>query len=78
MTYVTTASPILKNLEQWSLRMSWLELQLMFKQYPNIGSSELNQWLDMVARAAIDVFQIPSESQEKINRYLFALCIKYL
>lgn len=44
-----------KNLEQWSLRMSWLDLQLMFKQFtPN--SPELNQWLETVARAAIDVF----------------------
>lgn len=37
--------------------MSWLDLQLMFKQFsPN--SSELSQWLDTVAKAAIDVFQL--------------------
>lgn len=37
--------------------MSWLDLQLMFKQFsPN--SIELSQWLDTVAKAAIDVFQL--------------------
>lgn len=43
--------------------MSWLDLQLMFKQFsPN--SPELSQWLDTVAKAAIDVFQLnaPYES----------------
>jgi mediator of RNA polymerase II transcription subunit 12 len=39
--------------------MSWLDLQLMFTQFPP-GSSELNQWLDTVAKAAIDVFQLTS------------------
>ncbi|XP_058826167.1 mediator of RNA polymerase II transcription subunit 12 isoform X2 [Topomyia yanbarensis] len=48
---------ILENLEQWSLRISWLDLQLMFKQ-TNCSSPELSNWLDMVARAAIDVFQV--------------------
>lgn len=48
---------ILENLEQWRLRMSWLDLQLMYKQFlPN--SSDLSQWLDTVAKAAIDVFQL--------------------
>jgi mediator of RNA polymerase II transcription subunit 12 len=49
----------LQNLDQWTLRMSWLDLQLMFTQFPP-GSSELNQWLDTVAKAAIDVFQLTS------------------
>lgn len=48
-----------QNLEQWSLRMSWLDLQLMFKQFAS-GSSELSAWLDMVARAVVDVFQQPA------------------
>ena len=49
----------LQNLEQWSLRMSWLDLQLMFKQFPQ-GSAELSAWLDTVARAVINVFQQPA------------------
>jgi len=49
----------LQNLDQWTLRMSWLDLQLMFTQF-SPGSSELNQWLDTVAKAAIDVFQLTS------------------
>lgn len=59
-----------QNLEQWTLRMSWLDLQLMFKQF-SPGSPELSQWLDTVAKAAIDVFQLnapygsPPRSDEK-------------
>ncbi|CAH1994715.1 unnamed protein product [Acanthoscelides obtectus] len=48
---------ILENLDMWTLRMSWLDLNLMFRQLsPN--SQELSQWLDTVAKAAIDVFQL--------------------
>ncbi|CAG5095064.1 Similar to kto: Mediator of RNA polymerase II transcription subunit 12 (Drosophila melanogaster) [Cotesia congregata] len=53
-THITN---ILENLEQWSLRMSWLDLQLMYKQFTP-GSSDLSLWLDIVAKAAIDVFQL--------------------
>ena len=57
-THITN---ILENLEQWSLRMSWLDLQLMYKQFPP-NSSDLSQWLDTVAKAAIDVFQLNNVS----------------
>lgn len=64
---------ILENLEQWSLRISWLDLQLMFKQ-TNCSSPDLSNWLDMVARAAIDVFRVnefilnsPDVKQEKVK-----------
>ncbi|KAF7269352.1 mediator complex subunit kohtalo isoform X2 [Rhynchophorus ferrugineus] len=50
-------SRILETLELWTLRMSWLDLQLMFKQY-SANTPELSQWLDIVAKAAIDVFQL--------------------
>lgn len=50
---------ILEHLEQWSLRISLLDLQLMYKQTQS-NSSEFSSWLDTVARAAIDVF-IPNE-----------------
>lgn len=53
---------ILENLEQWSLRISLLDLQLMYKQTQSI-SSEFSTWLDTVARAAIDVF-IPNEDRK--------------
>lgn len=53
---------ILENLEQWSLRISWLDLQLMYKQtQPN--SPEFMNWLDIVARAAIDVFIVNDENK---------------
>uniref|UniRef100_A0AAR5PM52 Mediator complex subunit Med12 domain-containing protein n=1 Tax=Dendroctonus ponderosae TaxID=77166 RepID=A0AAR5PM52_DENPD len=54
-------SRILENLELWTLRMSWLDLQLMFKQY-SVNTPELSQWLDTVAKAAIDVFQLNAPS----------------
>lgn len=46
--------------------MSWLDLQLMFRQFSN-NSPELNQWLDTVAKAAIDVFQLNSSSSSVQN-----------
>ncbi|XP_060517503.1 mediator of RNA polymerase II transcription subunit 12 isoform X2 [Cylas formicarius] len=54
-------SRILENLDLWTLRMSWLDLQLMFKQY-SVNTPELSQWLDTVAKAAIDVFHLNSTS----------------
>ncbi|XP_040610320.1 mediator of RNA polymerase II transcription subunit 12-like protein isoform X6 [Mesocricetus auratus] len=52
---------ILQNLEQWTLRQSWLELQLMIKQClkdPSSGSvAEMNNLLDNIAKATIEVFQ---------------------
>lgn len=60
----TIITNILENSDQWTLRMSWLEMQLMFKQFsPN--SPDLNQWLDIVAKAAIDMFQHNLNTQNK-------------
>lgn len=53
---------VLENLEQWSLRISLLDLQLMYKQTQS-NSSEFSTWLDTVARAAIDVF-IPNDERK--------------
>lgn len=39
----------------------------MFTQFPS-NSSELNQWLDMVAKAAIDVFQLTNEEESSEPR----------
>ncbi|XP_055677088.1 mediator of RNA polymerase II transcription subunit 12 isoform X2 [Lutzomyia longipalpis] len=70
---------ILENLEQWSLRISWLDLQLMFKQ-TNSNSAELTNWLDTVARAAIDVFQVSpvATKQEKPSIWLVAPLVSKL
>lgn len=54
---------ILENLEQWSLRISWLDLTLMFKQTIK-SSPEQSNWLDMVAGAAIDVFHEHDDAQK--------------
>ncbi|XP_072852174.2 mediator of RNA polymerase II transcription subunit 12-like protein isoform X3 [Pogona vitticeps] len=52
---------ILQNLDQWTLRQSWLELQLVIKQCmkePGSGSvAEMNSLLDNIAKATIEVFQ---------------------
>ncbi|KAJ2943837.1 hypothetical protein O0L34_g8164 [Tuta absoluta] len=55
----TMITRLLENLEQWSLRMSWLDLQLMYNQLQN-GPSELATWLDTLARAVINVYQQPA------------------
>nr|XP_033813858.1 mediator of RNA polymerase II transcription subunit 12-like protein isoform X2 [Geotrypetes seraphini] len=56
---------ILQNLDQWTLRQSWLELQLMIKQCmkePGSGSvAEMNVLLDNIAKATIEVFQQSAE-----------------
>ncbi|XP_066858430.1 mediator of RNA polymerase II transcription subunit 12-like protein isoform X19 [Anser cygnoides] len=52
---------ILQNLDQWTLRQSWLELQLMIKQCMKESGSgsvaEMNSLLDNIAKATIEVFQ---------------------
>ncbi|KAL6442397.1 hypothetical protein ACFW04_002558 [Cataglyphis niger] len=63
-THITN---ILENLEQWSLRMSWLDLQLMYKQFAP-GCNDLSQWLDTVAKAAIDVFQLNNTLNSKPDK----------
>uniref|UniRef100_S4RBR3 Mediator complex subunit Med12 catenin-binding domain-containing protein n=1 Tax=Petromyzon marinus TaxID=7757 RepID=S4RBR3_PETMA len=50
---------ILQHLDQWTLRQSWLELQLMIKQCHN---SEMNNLLENIAKVTIEVFQQSAES----------------
>ncbi|XP_041119230.1 mediator of RNA polymerase II transcription subunit 12-like protein isoform X13 [Polyodon spathula] len=52
---------ILQNLDQWTLRQSWLELQLMLKQYMKEPGSDMNTLLDNIAKATIEVFQQSAE-----------------
>ncbi|XP_062901407.1 mediator of RNA polymerase II transcription subunit 12-like protein isoform X1 [Mobula hypostoma] len=56
---------ILQNLDQWILRQSWLELQLMIKQCmkePGPASvAEMNSLLENIAKATIEVFQQSAE-----------------
>ncbi|CAB0013481.1 unnamed protein product [Nesidiocoris tenuis] len=54
---------ILENLELWTMRVSWLDMQLMLKQFAP-ASSELNQWLETVAKAAINLFNLNSANKE--------------
>ncbi|XP_063298596.1 mediator of RNA polymerase II transcription subunit 12-like protein [Pelobates fuscus] len=62
---------ILQNLDQWTLRQSWLELQLMLKQCmkePGSNSvAEMNTLLDNIAKATIEVFQQSAELNSASN-----------
>uniref|UniRef100_A0A674KJC0 Mediator complex subunit 12 n=1 Tax=Terrapene triunguis TaxID=2587831 RepID=A0A674KJC0_9SAUR len=50
---------ILQNLDQWTMRQSSLELQLMIKQTAN---NEMNSLLENIAKATIEVFQQSAET----------------
>uniref|UniRef100_A0A6I8N406 Mediator complex subunit 12 n=1 Tax=Ornithorhynchus anatinus TaxID=9258 RepID=A0A6I8N406_ORNAN len=50
---------ILQNLDQWTMRQSSLELQLMIKQ---TAGNEMNSLLENIAKATIEVFQQSAET----------------
>uniref|UniRef100_A0A8C5PYK2 Mediator complex subunit 12 n=1 Tax=Leptobrachium leishanense TaxID=445787 RepID=A0A8C5PYK2_9ANUR len=50
---------ILQSLDQWTMRQSALELQLMIKQ---TSSNEMNSLLENIAKATIEVFQQSAEN----------------
>lgn len=58
----TIITRILKNLNQWSLRVSWLELQLMLKQCSS--AAESNTLLENIAKATIEVFQLTPDDDQ--------------
>ncbi|XP_041350095.1 mediator of RNA polymerase II transcription subunit 12-like protein isoform X2 [Gigantopelta aegis] len=51
---------ILQTLDQWSLRVSWLELQLMFKQATT--QTETNNILDNIAKETVELFHQQTEN----------------
>ncbi|GFO22710.1 mediator of RNA polymerase ii transcription subunit 12-like, partial [Plakobranchus ocellatus] len=52
---------VLQTLDQWTLRVSWLELQLLFKRA--LSQAETNSLLDLVSRGTIDLFYQLTETQ---------------
>uniref|UniRef100_A0A8D2IYW1 Mediator complex subunit 12 n=1 Tax=Varanus komodoensis TaxID=61221 RepID=A0A8D2IYW1_VARKO len=56
---------ILQNLDQWTMRQSLLELQLMIKQTAN--NQEMNSLLENIAKATIEVFQQSAETSSASN-----------
>lgn len=52
---------ILHSVDQWSQRVSWLELQLMIKQ---ALQSEMSALLDSIAKSTIEVFQQHTRSNQ--------------
>ncbi|KAM9316506.1 mediator of RNA polymerase II transcription subunit 12-like protein [Gastrophryne carolinensis] len=69
---------ILQNLDQWTIRQSWLEIQLMIKQCmeePGSNSmNEMNVLLDNIAKATIEVFQQSAELIAAGDGFLGACC----
>ncbi|XP_070173165.1 mediator of RNA polymerase II transcription subunit 12-like protein isoform X2 [Littorina saxatilis] len=53
---------VLMNLDQWSLRVSYLELKLLLKQATT--QAETNSILDHIARATIDLFHQQTEIKQ--------------
>ncbi|KAI1305889.1 Mediator of RNA polymerase II transcription subunit 12-like protein [Halotydeus destructor] len=49
-------SRIFQSLDEWSIRVSWLQLKLLHSQSMSL-SGELGNWLDNVAKATIEFFQ---------------------
>lgn len=52
-----------QDLDEWTLRISWLDLKLMFEQHRGGSAIELNAWMDSVAQAVINVFQQDGETE---------------
>jgi len=53
---------ILRSMDQWSLRVSWLEMQLLLKQ---TNASQMTSLLDTMAKATIGVFQSAAEKNRE-------------
>ncbi|KAA0189334.1 hypothetical protein HAZT_HAZT004835 [Hyalella azteca] len=51
----TVITSILSDLDEWRLRISWLDLHLMYEQLRSTPP-ELNQWLDNVSHVALQMF----------------------
>uniref|UniRef100_A0A670KFP8 Mediator complex subunit 12 n=1 Tax=Podarcis muralis TaxID=64176 RepID=A0A670KFP8_PODMU len=66
---------ILQNLDQWTMRQSLLELQLMIKQTLRFTSlqQEMNSLLENIAKATIEVFQQSAETNSASNG-IVSLC----
>lgn len=59
---------ILQNLDEWTLRISWLQLQLIYAQCSaSQSSSEVSNWLESLAKAIIDFFQSCSEDNVRTS-----------
>lgn len=58
-------SRVFQNLDEWSIRHSWLQLHLIYEQLSasslSHSSPEVTAWLDTLARAVVDYFQNTSQ-----------------
>ena len=60
--YRQLVNRVLESLDQWRLRVAWLDLQLLCRQLGspsgNSASGEMNLFLDAAARAIVDIFEL--------------------
>ena len=67
LDYRQVVNRVLESLDQWRLRVAWLDLQLLCQQLTTsssggVAAGEMNLLLDTVARAVLDVFELSSPS----------------
>ncbi|KAK2719591.1 mediator of RNA polymerase II transcription subunit 12-like protein isoform X2 [Artemia franciscana] len=62
-----TVTQLFENLNQWNIRVSLLDLQLIYRQY---SQSELSQWLDIIAKSTMDLFYVepPPKSEDSPSK----------
>lgn len=64
-------SRVLNNLDEWRMRVSWVQLQLMYAQCCALQSTvDVSTWLDCVSRATIDFFGAAAAAEEAKSREL--------
>jgi mediator of RNA polymerase II transcription subunit 12 len=64
-------SRILNNLDEWRMRVSWVQLQLMYAQCSVLQSTvDVSTWLDCVARSTLDFFGAAAAAEEAKSREL--------
>ena len=67
---------MLESLDQWRLRVAWLDLQLLCQQLTTssggVAAGEMNLLLDTVARAVLDVFELTTnQSVTDLSHHFF-------
>ncbi|TRY73773.1 hypothetical protein TCAL_00950 [Tigriopus californicus] len=62
-------SKILHNLDEWNLRISAIEIRLMYHQLSSNGNnaSDLNRWLENSANAIVESFDFGAQSKKDLD-----------
>ena len=57
---------ILENLDEWNLRISTIDIKLMYHQLSQTGNGDSGAWLDATAGAIVDIFRL-NDSDEHME-----------